>query len=234
MSENEQTTGLAGQDGQDANPSQEGQSEQEAEGFEGQSEKGGQEANPIQEGQSEQGEDSGENNEYYGAPETYDFKDMELPEGFQIDTALAEKFAPIGKELNLSQQGANKLANLLVEIQQEQLAGANEKIAEYKKQEKEATRLSYEKLLNTDKEIGGGDKAKMNGYLDVADVGYGAFASDELKAILSELHLDYHPAVIKHFHRLGKLCGNDRITKTNAPTGLKQDAAEILYGNKSE
>jgi len=178
--------------------------------------------------------DEGADNGAYGAPENYDFKDLQMPEGFQIDEALAAKFAPIGKELNLSQQSANKLANLLVEIQQEQLADAPNKIAEYRKQEQEAVKLSYEKLLNTDKEIGGGDKAKMNAYLDVADVGYNSFATPELKNVLSELHLDYHPAVIKLFHRLGKLCGNDSISKTNAPTGTKQNAADILYGNNSQ
>lgn len=182
-----------------------------------------------------QAADAGNNdNGAYGAPENYDFKGLELPEGFQIDEALAAKFAPIGKELNLSQQSADKLANLLVEIQKEQLADAPNKFAEYKKQEQEAVKLSYEKLLNTDKEIGGGDKSKMNAYLDVADVGYNAFATPELKDVLSDLHLDYHPAVIKLFHRLGKLCGNDTITKTNTPTGTKQNAADILYGSNSE
>lgn len=174
------------------------------------------------------------NSEFYGAPESYDFKDVSLPEGCQIDEALAAKFAPLGKELNLSQQSANKLANLLVEYQKEQLAGASEKFAEYKKQEQQAVKLSYEKLLNTDKEIGGGDATKMNAYIDVADVGYNAFATDELKAVLHGLNLDYHPAVIKHFHRLGKLCGNDIIAKTGAPAGTKTDAADILYGSKSE
>lgn len=175
-----------------------------------------------------------EDNAFYGAPETYNFQDLKLPDGVQIDTALAEKFAPIGKELNLSQQSANKLANFLVEYQQSQVAGVNEKFAEYKKQELEATKLSYEKMLNTDKEIGGGDKAKMDAYLDVADVGYDSFASDELKKVLAELHLDYHPAVVKHFYRLGKLCGNDNINKPKAPVGSTQTIAEVLFGDNAE
>lgn len=168
-------------------------------------------------------------NEYSGAPETYDFKEVNLPEGFRIDTELAEKFAPIGKKLNLSQQGANELAYLLIDFQQSQMAGANEKIAEYEKQKAAATKLSYEKMLNTDKEIGGGDTTKMNAYLDVADVGYNSFASSELKQVLSSLNLDYHPAVIKHFHRLGKMCGIDKISPTGKPVG-KTDPADILYG----
>jgi len=180
---------------------------------------------------SNDGEDA---NDAFGAPENYDFKDVSLPEGFQIDNELAAKFAPLGKELNLSQQSANKLANLLVEYQQQQLASVNEKFADYKKQEEQAIQLSYEKLLNTDKEIGGGNAAKMNAFIDVADVGYNSFASDELKSVLHKLHLDYHPAVIKHFHRLGKLCGNDSITKTGSPSGVKQDAADILYAASSK
>lgn len=170
----------------------------------------------------------------YGAPESYDFKDIKLPKGFKIDEKLAQKFAPIGKELNLSQQSANKLANFLVELQQEQMADAPNKIAEFRKQEKEATRLSYEKLLNTDKEITGGGEAKMNAFLDVADKGYNAFATPELKAVLQDLHLDYHPAVIKFFHKLGGLTGNDHITQTKVPVGVKQDPADIIYGNSEK
>lgn len=172
------------------------------------------------------------NSEYLGSPETYDFKDVQLPEGFKIDDVLAEKFAPIGKKLNLSQQGANELANLLVDFQQSQMANANEKIAEYEKQKAAATKLSYEKMLNTDKEIGGGDITKMNAYLDVADVGYNSFASSELKQVLAQFNLDYHPAVIKHFHRLGKMCGNDKILSTGKPT-VSTNPADILYGSKN-
>ena len=86
-------------------------------------------------------------------------------------------------------------------------------------------------MLNEDKEIGGNDEAKRNAYIDVADVGYNSFASNELKTVLHELSLDYHPAIIKHFYRLGKLCGNDNIAKTNTPIPAQQSPAQILFGN---
>ena len=228
MSENEQTTGLM--DGNAAENAADGNdnadivnTDNEGSGIENNT-------NSQEDGQQQLKQDTS-NNEFYGAPEAYDFKDVQLPEGFKIDEALAAKFAPLGKELNLSQQGANKLANLLVEFQQSQLANADERMAEFKKQERAATKLSYEKLLNTDKEIGGGDTAKMNAYIDIADVGYNSFASDELKGLLHDLQLDFHPAVIKHFHRLGKLCGNDKVTKTNSPVAPALTPAQILYGN---
>ncbi len=171
--------------------------------------------------------------EFYGAPETYDFKDLNYPDGIKMDEALAKEFAPLGKELNLSQQGANKLAQLLIEYQQKQLVDAPKKIAEFKKQEAVQTKLSYEKMLREDKEIGGGDETKMNAYIDVADVGYDNFASNDLKNLLHSLSLDFHPAVIKHFHRLGKLCGEDSIAKTGQQ---KNDLtpAQILYGNSNK
>lgn len=181
--------------------------------------------------QTETNKENTQNADSSNVPENYDFKNLKMPDGFQFDEALAEKFAPVGKEIGLSQEQANKLANLFIEYQQAQLEDAPNKIAEFKRQEKEATKISYEKLLNDDKEIScNGDKAKMNAYLDVADIGYSNFATDELKGVFQELSLNYHPAVIKLFHRLGKLCGNDSISKTNSPVSAEKSAAEILYG----
>ncbi len=182
-------------------------------------------------GSNNDGQGSGVDNGVYGSPESYDFKDIQLPEGFEFDNELASKFAPIGKELNLSQQSANKLVNLYIQAQQSNAAKFSEQFAEYKKQESNATLLNYEALLNKDVEIGGGDATKMNAYLDVADKGYSKFASPELMQILQETHLDYHPAVIKHFHALAALTGNDSVMKPNAPAGSGLSAAEILYGS---
>ncbi len=169
--------------------------------------------------------------EFIGAPENYDFKNLNLPEGIQFDNALAEKFATVGKKLNLSQDAANELVNMLVEHQKGQLGNQEQLIAEFKRQELETTKIEYQKLLNSDNEIGSNKEAK-EAYLDVADKGYSAFASKELQDVLAGLGLDYHPSVIKHFHKLGELCGNDSIQKPSMPVGSKQSAAEILYGER--
>lgn len=175
--------------------------------------------------------ENGENKEIYGAPDAYDFKSIELPEGIQFDNALADKFAPVAKELNLSQESANKLVNLLVEHQQSQLGNQKELIAAFKKQELEASVIEYQKMMNNDAEMGAGDKEKQNAFIDVADKGYNAFASDGLKNVLSQLGLVYHPEVIKHFHALGKLTGNDSIQQSTRPVDFNQRAADVLYGN---
>lgn len=230
MSETTETTGLTnGTDAiSDAGDNQEGLNNEPALD-EGTPE--GQDNNGTPEGQPEtQTIDNG----FYGAPESYDFSKIDYPEGIRMDEALAKEFAPLGKELNLSQQGANKLAELLIKYQQAQLADAPNKIAEFKKQEAAQTKLAYEKMLNEDKEIGGGDTSKMNAYIDVADVGYNSFASGELKNLLHSLSLDFHPAVIKHFYRLGKLCGNDNLTKVKSPVTEGLTPAQILYGSTTK
>ncbi len=165
-------------------------------------------------------------------PETYDFQNIELPEGIIFDDKLAQKFTPVAKELNLSQEDASKLVNMLVEHQKEQLGNQKEIIAEFKRQELEATKIEYQKLLNSDNEISGKGEEHYNAYLNVADKGYRAFASESLMNVIEQYGLEYHPDVIKHFYRLGKLCGQDNIQISKNPVGEKESAAEILYGER--
>ena len=183
---------------------------------------------------NQEGNDDGAKEEKLNqAPETYDFKDIELPEGIQFDEVLASKFEPVARELNLTQEDASKLVNMLVEHQKEQLGNQKEIIAQFKKQELEATKIEYQRLLETDKEISGKGKEQYEAYLNLADKGYGAFASDELQNVISQYGLDYHPAVIKHFYRLGKLCGQDSVQNSQTPVE-KQNPADILYGNSNQ
>lgn len=162
----------------------------------------------------------------YGSPEQFDYKDIELPEGIRLDEELVKEFNPIAKKLNLSQSSANELVSLGVKLAQKQ-AGNLPAIMQQVQQAKVA---QYQQALNTDKEIGNGDRSKMNAYLDVADKGYTAFATDEVKQALAEVGLNYHPAIVKMFHRIGELVGDDKIYGTRSPV-TSQDPADILYNN---
>ena len=106
-------------------------------------------------------------------------------------------------------------------------------VPEILKQVHQAKVTQFQQALNTDKEIGGGDKAKMNAYLDIADKGYTAFANDEVKAALADAGLNYHPAIVKMFHRIGELVGDDKVFAPKTPTGSPADPADILYGSNS-
>ena len=167
-----------------------------------------------------------DNNEIYGAPETYDYKDVNIPEDLEYDKDMLKEFDALNKETNLSQAQANKYMQFGIRLAQKY----NADLPKVLEQVQQAKITQFKQAMNTDEEIGGGDKAKMAAYLDVADKGYVAFANDEVKAALADAGLNYHPAIIKMFHRIGELVGDDKIYQTKAPSGTN-DVADILYGN---
>lgn len=187
-------------------------------------------------GQEEKKEQDNKNeelneNELYGAPENYDFKNLELPEGVEYNESYSDKFAVVARELNLSQNSANKIANLYLDILKEQAASAPEKIKEFKEQLKMQNVAEWEKEVNTDNEICGGNATKLNSYMDKANIGYKNFASEGLKKVLNETGLVYNKEMIKLFYKLSDLTGEDKIL-SGKPAGEELTPAQILYGNK--
>lgn len=171
--------------------------------------------------------DNSDDSGIYGAPEAYDYKDIKLPEGYEYDKDMLNEFNALNKETNLSQAQANKYMEFGIKLAQKQSGS----IPDVLKQVQQAKIAQYQQALNTDAEIGGGDTTKMNAYLDVADKGYAAFANDEVKAVLADAGLNYHPAVVKMFHRIGELVGDDKIFAAKTPSGTSIDAADVLYGS---
>lgn len=169
-----------------------------------------------------------ENDKEITVPEEYDYSEIELPEGMELDKDMLGEFNAVAKEEKLSQEQANKYINLAVKLVEKQSKG----LAEQYQQAQQAKIASYQQALNTDEEIGGGDKSKMDAYLNVADFGYNKFATDGLKQAFANEGLNYHPEVIKLFHKLGELCKEDDLPNVSTPAGKEQSAAEILYGSK--
>jgi hypothetical protein len=170
--------------------------------------------------------DAGADNGVYGAPESYDYKDVKIPDDYEYDKDMLKEFDALNKETNLSQAQANKYMEFGLRLAQKH----NADLPKLLQQVQQAKVTQFKQAMNTDAEIGGGDKAKMNAYLDVADKGYVAFANDDVKAALAEAGLNYHPAIIKMFHRIGTLVGDDKIYNTKNPSGTN-DVADILYGS---
>lgn len=185
--------------------------------------------NPQDDGAADGGDDvskkGNDDNGIYGSPEAYDYKDIKLPEGYEYDKAMLKEFDALNKETNLSQAQANKYMEFGLKLAQKTAGNVPEII----KQVHQTKVAQFQQALNTDKEIGGSDKAKMNAYLDVADKGYTAFANDEVKAALADAGLNYHPAIVKMFHRIGELVGDDKIFAPKTPSGTPVDNADILY-----
>jgi len=173
----------------------------------------------------------GQNEDLYGAPESYDFKSIELPEGIQYNEEYGQKFADVAKELNLSQKSANKLINVYVDMLKSQSENMPEALKEFKKQQVQADVAEWDKMLNQDAEIGNGNEDKIEKYIDKANVGYKAFASEGLKKVLSERGLTHNPEVIKLFYKLSNLAGEDGIV-VGSQKEVELTPAQILYGEK--
>lgn len=122
------------------------------------------------------------------APEKYEaFRvgDQTLPEN---ETAA---FAEAAKELGLSQEKAQKIVDSFMPT-------VLSRVENYKKDWLEACRA--------DKELGG---QHFNENMAIAGAGYRTYADKDLQAIFAASGLSRHPAVIRHFYRLGKSLQQD-------------------------
>lgn len=150
-----------------------------------------------------------------GAPEKYEFTP---PDGQTFDDTVLEAYSEVAKELNLSQDDAQKLLDKVAPVMAARQA---EQIAQVKEGWADAAR--------TDKEFGG-DKLDAN--LGVAKKALDAFASPELKTLLNEAGLGNHPEVIRFMYRAGKAISEDRIVTGQQATGSDKSLADKLYSNQ--
>lgn len=151
-----------------------------------------------------------------GAPEKYEFV---APEGVTLDPQAVEQFEPIARELNLTNEQAQKLVALqagLVKNQHEAWA---------------AQRKTWETEVKTDKEIGG---EAFGGNVKAAQRALDQFGTPELRAALDSTGMGNHPELVRTFVRIGKAMAEDNFIKGATPSVGKKSAAEVLYGNSTK
>lgn len=155
-----------------------------------------------------------------GAPEKYEFK---APENKSFDPELLNAYSEVAKELNLSQDAAQKmLSTLAPAIEARQM------------QQIEAVRAEWAESSRTDKEFGG-DGLDQN--LAVAKKALDQFGSPELRTLLNESGLGNNPEVIRFMFRAGKAISEDRFVG-RSEGGVKAgprtfgDQASALYSNQ--
>lgn len=150
-----------------------------------------------------------------GAPEKYEFKPAE---GQELDAAVLEQFEPIARELNLTNEQAQKMVDLygtkIMPMVQQQQVEAWQKTTE-----------QWAADVKADKEIGG-DNLTSN--LSSAQRALAQFGTPELKEYLEGTGLGNHPELVKAFIKVGKAMSEDGMV-TGKESG-QRSAAEVLYG----
>lgn len=150
------------------------------------------------------------------APEKYEFK---LPDGIQLDDKGIGAFSEVAKELNLTQDAAQKVLDKMGPV----IAGRHAEVLTQAK-------AQWVEAAQADKEYGG---EKLAENLAVAKKALDTFGSPELRTLLNESGLGNHPELIRAFFRAGKAISEDKFVPATggSPKGAK-DAANALYPNQ--
>lgn len=150
-----------------------------------------------------------------GAPEAYEFK---APEGAELDKEAVAQFEPIARELNLSQEQAQKLVDLygskvMPQLMKQQADTWQKQVADWGTAAKD------------DAEIGGD---KFDGNLTRAKQAMDKFATPQLREFLETTGMGNHPELIRVFVRVGAAMSEDGLVTSNEKG--QRSAADVLYG----
>lgn len=143
-----------------------------------------------------------------------------MPEGVKLDPEITTDSQTLAKELNLTQEKAQKVADLLVKANSKQAAAQADVL--------KSVHSGWVEQSKADKEIGAGDDAKLNENLGVAKKALETFGSPQLKALLLGSGLGDHPDVIRMFLKIGKQMSEDKFVPAGAATNA-QTTEERFY-----
>ena len=156
------------------------------------------------------------------APESY--ADFDMPEGIEVDQELLGKALPVFKELNLSQDQAQKLVDLQAQTAQETTEALSQQHVD--------TVNDWKTALHADKEIGGDN---LNQSLADAKLFLKTHGDAETIKYLDESGLSNHPGLLKMFSKSGSLMREDNPGGNNANTkqtgSSEQNRANVLYSD---
>jgi len=148
-----------------------------------------------------------------GAPEAYEFTP---PDGHVLDEGVIGKFSEVAKELNLPQDKAQKVLDVMAPA-----------IAERQQAALQAMTSEWAETSKADKEFGG---EKLGENLAIAKTALDKFATPEFTKLLNDTGLGNHPEVLRVFYRAGKAISADTVvTGKQAPAPADRLAA--LYDN---
>jgi hypothetical protein len=170
-------------------------------------------------GEAEVAEDAEPSDETLGAPEgDYTLEGIELPEGVQVDSHIAEQFGDICRDLNLSQSAYQKIVAKMGPVMAERQAA---RLEEVKKE--------FLAQGRADKDMGGANWATTKAEASKA---YVKFVDPETRAFLKQTGLDCHPGIIRAFHNVQKAVADDTVVRGQASSG-KPDPAKAFFYNSN-
>ncbi|WP_051560470.1 hypothetical protein [Marinobacterium jannaschii] len=157
-----------------------------------------------QDGEGDKGGDQDDQSE--GAPEKYEA--FEMPEGMELNQQQIKAFEPVAKELNLTQEQAQKLVSLQAEMAQGQQKAAADAWS--------AQQEEWVSSIKSDDEMKDFTATSAS-----AAKAINQFGTDEMRQMLNETGMGNHPELVRFAARVGKAISEDGFINPQGDTGGK-------------
>lgn len=185
-----------------------------------------QQADPAKEGEQPKAEGEQpktESESPAGAPEQY--ADFTAPEGVALNEAVLGELRDVAKEMNLSQEQAQKVVDLGVKLQQNWAAQSEEQY--------EAQLAEWRTASESDPRFGGSPE-KLGEHLAVAKAAYDKFATPAFKEqIIEGMGLGNHPEIIHVFSEIGKAMAEDGVVSAQQQASGDRVLGQSFYSNSN-
>ena len=155
-----------------------------------------------------------------GAPTEY--ADFTVPEGMEVDDSALEAFLPLAKELNLTQEKAQKVVDLQSAFVQKNMEAQQEAWAK--------TQEDWRAAVKADTEVGGD---AMDEKVALAKKALDKVGTPELRALLDATGTGNNLEFIRFFARVGGIIGDDTMDFGGASSEGPTDAAKILFPDQA-
>ena len=161
-----------------------------------------------------------------GAPENYEFNAKVADAPQELDPEVLTAFGDVAKELNLSQEAAQKVLDKVAPVVQAKQAKALED-----------AKAGWVNDSQSDEEFGG---ENFDANLKTAKSALDAFGNQALKSLLVETGFGNHPEIIRFMYRAGKAISEDSYIgnsegadslRTSGPKDFNA-IANSLYSNQ--
>lgn len=160
-------------------------------------------------------------------PESYTFT---MPEGMELDQALADAVTPILQKHKVSPEAAQELAGAYASRVAEMTAGGQEALDKAYVERRAADMAQQSEAwldaTKSDKEIGGANFDAVKGRVMEA---VGAVATAEAKQAFNEQGWGNHPELIRMIHRLIDYTPQDRGGDSHSSAGRDKTAGQVLW-----
>lgn len=155
-----------------------------------------------------------------GAPENYG--DFVLPEGVELDKERLDSFTPVAKEMNLSQENAQKLVDFY--------AKTVDGVAATQAKDWADIQSGWRDEASSDTEYGGKDFQENIG---LAKKALDAFGNEKLKEALNTSGMGNHPEMIRLLVKIGNEISDDKFSFGKESSEPKSHA-QIMFPSMNE